>query len=120
MQGLGDLEALVMDELWSTDEPQSVHDLVARLERHKSLAYTTVLTVVTHLHDKGWVSRQKRGRAYFYTATESRAAATARAVRELLDSSADPAAVLLHFARTATARESDILRRGLSGESDQP
>ncbi|WP_280227344.1 BlaI/MecI/CopY family transcriptional regulator [Nocardia farcinica] len=115
MQRLGGLEAEVMNELWSTDEPQSVHDLVERLSGRKQLAYTTILTVVTHLHEKGWVQREKRSRAYFYSPSCSREEATSQALRALLDSSADPSAVLLHFAKTVTDPEFDALRRGRTG-----
>ena len=83
------------------------------------LAYTTILTVVTHLFDKGWVSREKKSRAYFYRPSRSREEATSRALRELLDSSSDSAAVLLHFAKTMTDAENEALRRGLSGEGVQ-
>ena len=90
MHGLGGLEAEVMNELWSTDEPQSVHDLVDRLRDRKEFAYTTILTVVTHLYEKGWVQREKRSRAYFYSPSRSREEATSQALRALLSSSADP------------------------------
>lgn len=112
MQGLGGLEAEVMNELWSTEEPLSVHDLVERLSDRKQFAYTTILTVVTHLHEKGWVLREKRSRAYFYSPSRTREEATSQALRALLDSSADPGAVLLHFAKTVTDPEFDALRRG--------
>ncbi|RQM33059.1 BlaI/MecI/CopY family transcriptional regulator [Rhodococcus ruber] len=119
MHGLGGLEAEVMNELWSTDEPQSVHDLVDRLRDRKEFAYTTILTVVTHLYEKGWVQREKRSRAYFYSPSRSREEATSQALRALLDSSADPSAVLLHFAKTVTDREYDALRRGRTSQAPE-
>ncbi|MCD2107329.1 MULTISPECIES: BlaI/MecI/CopY family transcriptional regulator [Rhodococcus] len=119
MQGLGGLEAEVMDVLWQSDDALSVKDLVEILGERRQLAYTTILTVVTHLYDKGWVSREKKSRAYFYRPSRSREEATSRALRELLDSSSDSAAVLLHFARTMTDAENEALRRGLSGEGAQ-
>ncbi|AWZ22988.1 MULTISPECIES: BlaI/MecI/CopY family transcriptional regulator [Rhodococcus] len=112
MHRLGGLEAEVMNELWSTDEPQSVHDLVDRLRERRELAYTTILTVVTHLYEKGWVRREKRSRAYFYSPSRSREEATSEALRALLDGCTDPSAVLLRFAKTVSDREYDALRRG--------
>lgn len=112
MKGLGGLEAEVMDILWSSAEPLSVHDLLDTLSERKQLAYTTILTVVTHLHEKGWVEREKRSRAYFYFPVRSREEATSQALRELLDSSNDSAAVLLHFAGTVSETEQEALRRG--------
>ncbi|MBM4569040.1 BlaI/MecI/CopY family transcriptional regulator [Rhodococcus hoagii] len=117
MKGLGGLEAEVMDILWASSDPMSVHDLVTTFDEHKPLAYTTVLTVVTHLYDKGWVEREKRSRAYFYFPKQTREEATSRALRELLDASSDSAAVLLHFARTVSETEQAALRKGLRKSS---
>ncbi|BDT85558.1 BlaI/MecI/CopY family transcriptional regulator [Nocardia cyriacigeorgica] len=113
MYGLGGLEAEVMEILWDAPDAMSVHDLVEVLARRKQLAYTTILTVVTHLYEKGWVTREKRSRAYYYSPRNSRAEATSLALRELLDGSNDPAAVLLHFAGTVTEHEEQALRKGL-------
>ncbi|WAL49878.1 BlaI/MecI/CopY family transcriptional regulator [Rhodococcus pyridinivorans] len=119
MQRLGGLEAEVMNELWATDEPLSVHDLVDRLSARKQFAYTTILTVVTHLHEKGWVTREKKSRAYFYSPSRSREEATSQALRALLDSSTDPSAVLLHFAKTVSDHEYDALQRGWSSRRSE-
>ncbi|KAA0021444.1 BlaI/MecI/CopY family transcriptional regulator [Antrihabitans cavernicola] len=120
MKGLGGLEAEVMKRLWTITEPQSVHDLVERLSDRKKLAYTTVLTVVTHLHDKGWVTREKRQRAYFYFPSRSAEEAQSAAVRELLDSTVDSAAVLEQLARTMSDAECAAIRRGWDSRSALP
>jgi predicted transcriptional regulator len=112
MKRLGDLEAEVMNVLWECDQPQSVHDLRA-LMAERQLAYTTIMTVLTHLHEKGWVNRAKRSRAYLYSPAQTRAEATSRALREILDTSTDSAAVLMHFAKTVTDDELDALRGNL-------
>ncbi|MFH5210133.1 BlaI/MecI/CopY family transcriptional regulator [Antrihabitans spumae] len=112
MNGLGSLEARVMDVLWDTTEALTVRDLRERLK--DPFAYTTILTVVGHLYDKGWVDRIMHRRAYLYRPRQSRAEATARALREIIDTSNDPEGVLLHFAKTVTEAESEAFRRGLS------
>lgn len=112
MKELGELEAEVMSKLWTETEPVSVRDLVERLGENRQLAYTTVLTVVTHLHDKGWVDREKRGRAFFYRPSRTRAEATSRRMRQLLDASADSPAVLAHLAGTLSPHEYDAVRTG--------
>ncbi|OZD70509.1 penicillinase repressor [Rhodococcus sp. 06-1059B-a] len=109
MKRLGDLEAEVMNVLWECEDPQSVHDLLAHMSERK-FAYTTILTVVTHLHEKGWVDRVKVSRAYMYSPAQSRAEATSQALREILDTSNDSAAVLMHFAKTVTDEELEALR----------
>ncbi|MFH5228171.1 BlaI/MecI/CopY family transcriptional regulator [Antrihabitans spumae] len=121
IKGLGALEADVMDILWRCAEPQSVRDILDSLtHRNQTFAYTTVLTVMTHLYEKGWVLRDKHGRGFLYRPSRSREEATSRALREILDASADSAAVLLHLARNVSATESEAIRLGLSsGDSSQ-
>ncbi|EHR53072.1 putative transcriptional regulator [Saccharomonospora marina XMU15] len=113
MRGLGELEARVMDVLWSVTQPLRVRDVLQRLDTERPLAYTTVMTVLDNLHGKGYARRQRAGRAYEYTAAESREEVGARLLREVLEASGDTEQVLLHFARSATPEESDILRRAL-------
>ncbi|MBL1073858.1 BlaI/MecI/CopY family transcriptional regulator [Nocardia sp. 2] len=116
MRRLGALESRAMAVLWESPEPLSVHDLVDRLGTAQRVpAYTTVLTVVTHLWEKGWVRREKVSRSYVYRPSRTRAEATTDLLREILDASPDAPAVLLHLARTASAREVEALREGLSG-----
>ena len=113
MKRLGGLESEVMDLLWDADEPQSVRDLVDRFECGAPKAYTTILTVVTHLHEKGWVQREKRSRAYIYSPSRSRDEAASLAMRELLDNSNDSVSALLHFAQNVSDDEYEALRRAL-------
>lgn len=115
---LGELEAAVMDVLWGAAEPYRVRDVRARLADERPLAYTTVMTVLDNLHRKGWVRRELDGRAYLYRPVASREEETARALRDLLDSSGDPEAVLLHFARSVSERESAVLRGALDTDAD--
>ena len=113
MLGLGELEASVMDVLWDAAEPLRVRQVLDELNRHRHLAYTTVMTVLDNLHRKGWVVRDLDNRAYHYRAVTTRAEATARSLREVLDSVDDRESVLLHFVSTVTEEESDVLRRAL-------
>jgi predicted transcriptional regulator len=113
MRGLGELEAAVMDVLWRLPGPLRVRDVLEQLAPHRKLAYTTVMTVLDNLHRKGWVQREMDGRAYRYLPCASREEVTARALRDLLDSSGDVEAVLLHFARSVSERESAVLRDAL-------
>jgi len=113
MFGLGDLESAVMTVLWDAAEPAKVRDVLDRLDTGKDLAYTTVMTVLDNLHRKGWVRRELDGKAYRYKPSLSRAEAATRALRDVLESSGDPEAVLLQFASTVSEREGEVLRSGL-------
>ncbi|UZJ25173.1 BlaI/MecI/CopY family transcriptional regulator [Rhodococcus antarcticus] len=117
--GLGELEAAVMQVLWDSQEPRSVRDVLDSLNEERSLAYTTVLTVLDNLHRKEWVAREKVSRAFLYRAVETRDQAAARALRVILDGAGDTEAVLLHFARTVSPGESIALRQALAEGSGQ-
>lgn len=120
VKSLGELEAAVMDVLWRADEPLRVREVLDVLTPRRPLAYTTVLTVLDNLHRKGWVVRDKDGKAYRYRPAGTREEITARTLRRVLESSAHPDLVLLHFARSASERELDILKQVLDErESDR-
>jgi len=113
MRGLGELESAVMDVLWSMPGPLRVRDVLDELAPGRTLAYTTVMTVLDNLHRKGWVQREMQGRAYRYRSAASREEVTARALRSLLDSSGDAEAALLHFVRSVSDWEVSVLREAL-------
>jgi predicted transcriptional regulator len=110
--GLGELESAVMDIVWRAEEPAKVRDVLDALSG-KTLAYTTVMTVLDNLYRKGWVQRERDGKAFRYRPAVSRDEAAARTMRAVLESSGDPEAALLHFASTASDREVELLRSGL-------
>ena len=120
MTRLGSLERAVMDVLWEAGAAMSVHDLVDALT-DRDLAYTTVLTVVTNLHKKQFLGREKISRAYRYFPLQSREEATSQTLRQVLDASGDSTAVLMHFARMVTPEERAVLSEHLSRtRTDRP
>ncbi|XVV00716.1 BlaI/MecI/CopY family transcriptional regulator [Actinosynnema sp. CA-248983] len=117
MHGLGELEAAVMEVLWRAPAPVKVRDVLDELNKDRALAYTTVMTVLDNLHRKGWVDRERDGKAFRYEAAVSRTEAAAKALREVLTASGDPEGALLHFARSASERETELLRKALPRKS---
>jgi predicted transcriptional regulator len=70
---LFDLEAEIMEIIWEFQHPEfSVGEVVNVLEHRREIAYTTVMTTVVRLYEKGLLSRTKHGRKYLYTAIQSR------------------------------------------------
>lgn len=65
---LGPLEAEVMQILWPAGKPLSVRAVVDEMNkgRSTSLAYTTVMTVMTRLAEKEILTRHLQGRGYLY------------------------------------------------------
>jgi predicted transcriptional regulator len=81
---LGELEGQVMRVLWDIQEG-AVQDVSARLDTGKNLAYTTVMTVLSRLVEKGFLSREKRGRAYVYRPTVSQQSIADSALQLVVD-----------------------------------
>lgn len=113
MRQFGDLEAVVMDHLWSSSEPLTVREVLERIDREPPLAYTTVLTVMDNLHRKGYLIREKAGRAFQYQPTKDRSAHTAELMHELLSGSGDSSVTLLRFLDTMSPSEVKRLKRAL-------
>ena len=82
-QPLTPLELEIMCVLWETG-PANVQAVQSRLES-RSLAYTTVQTMLNILHRKGKVKRQLKDRAYIYRPVLSRQGAVRQAVGEVLE-----------------------------------
>jgi predicted transcriptional regulator len=94
---LGELEAAVMDRLWSIDGTATVRDVLEQLQEHRRLAYTTVMSTLDNLHRKGFVGRTRDGRAFRYHTLRSRAEYRAELMRQALGAEAEREAVLTHF-----------------------
>lgn len=65
-QVLGALEAEVMRLLWECPH-QTVVEVEERLRRRREIAHTTVLTTLDRMYRKGYLTREKRGKAFVYT-----------------------------------------------------
>ena len=116
VRGFGELEAAIMERIWSAGRPLLVREVQDMLRPERQLAYNTVLTVVDILHRKGWLSREKEGRAYRYWATISKDEYTARLMGEALEASSDRVATLRRFVERIDPAEAAQLRE-LLGEA---
>ncbi|RZT85656.1 putative transcriptional regulator [Pseudonocardia sediminis] len=97
MRQLGALEAEVMGQLWSADRSHTVREVLDGLRISRDLAYTTVLSTMGNLLDKGYLTRVSEGRAHRYEPTLSRAEYAARLMREAMTHGGDEDLVLLRF-----------------------
>ncbi len=61
-----------------------VREVVDDLCRDRPLACTAVVTVMENLHRKGWLRRERDGRAWRYEPTSSRSAYTAALMNDAL------------------------------------
>ena len=65
-KSLGVLESGVMDIIWKKDEV-TVRETVNTIRQNRQIAYTTVMTVMDNLYKKGFLSRKKVKRSYYYS-----------------------------------------------------
>ncbi|MFC4565543.1 BlaI/MecI/CopY family transcriptional regulator [Nocardiopsis mangrovi] len=105
---LGELESRVMRVLWDRREPMTVRSVLERLNESgpRPVAYTTVLTVMSRLADKGALVRTAAGRGHLYTAAAADEAALA--VDDVLRTYGDSA--VSHFLDRA-AGDPELLER---------
>lgn len=119
MRGLGQLEATVMGQVWATGDPVTVRDVLGALERDRQIAYTTVMTVMDNLHSKGFLTRERVGRAYAYRAARPREEYEADLMEGVLAASADRSATLMHFVERISAAELVELRALLATADEE-
>jgi len=114
-RGHGSLELQVLQVLAASGAqvltPGEVRD---RLDQ--DLAYTTVMTVLTRLTEKGKVERQRIGRGYAYSLVTDPAAEIAAAMHRAMAGN-DHAAVLRRFVGTLSQADERLLSRLLRPES---
>lgn len=115
MRGFGDLEAVVMDHMWRLESPATVRKVLDELPTARPLAYTTVLTVMDNLHSKGFLARERDGRAFLYWPTRTRAEHAAELMSEALADSGNPTDALMRFVEQMPAEEVTRLRSMLRG-----
>lgn len=93
---VGELESEVLELLWKSEGWLSGRELWERLG-DDTRAYTTVMTVLGHLVEKGLATRVEEGRGHVYRAAGDPDELTAQAIRSLLATTEDPRAALAHF-----------------------
>ena len=113
MRQLGELEAVIMDRLWEWGRPVLVREVVEDLHGDRPLAYTTVMTVMENLHGRGWLRRQRDGRASRYEPTGSRSGYTAALMSEALATNPDRRTALAHFVLQMSPHDAALLREAL-------
>ncbi len=113
MARFGDLEAAIMDVVWAAEAPVRVREVSGQLNRDRPLAFNTVQTVMENLYRKGWLVRQKDGRAYQYEPARTRDDYAAGLLAEALSAAGDPAATLVRLAGNLAPGEAARLRAAL-------
>lgn len=110
-RGPGPLEIAVMAAVASADRPVSVSEVQKLLPNEP--AYTTVMTTLSRLADKGALTQHREGRAFQYVLSAPpdalNDAVTARRMRQLLSDGSDRAGVLARFVAELDPEEEQLL-----------
>ena len=117
-RGMGELESAVLGQLWAAGEPLTpagVRDALG-----DELAYTTVMTILARLWEKGLLKRQRRGRAFAYWPSVSEAELAAQRMRATLDRTTDREKALASFVDELSVKDERALRRILGRLDAKP
>lgn len=115
----GELEGEVLAALWASEDAMTPAEVLRRVDR--ALAYTTVMTTLGRLFEKGLVERRRAGRGYAYLPIVREADLAGGRFRALLDRGHDREAVLQGFVSKLSAEEAEVLRELLrAGGETQP
>ncbi|WP_222635251.1 MULTISPECIES: BlaI/MecI/CopY family transcriptional regulator [unclassified Rhodococcus (in: high G+C Gram-positive bacteria)] len=113
VRGFGELEAVVMDRVWAREGATTVREIFDELTEQRDIAYTTVMSTMDNLHRKGWLAREKAGKAFRYWPTLTREEHSANLMRDAFDGGGRTDVVLAHFVDRMSDEESASLRAAL-------
>jgi len=114
--GLTALELEIMQQVW-TLEAATVRQVYEALLERRHIAYTTVMTMMKILEQKGFLKKKQVDRAYLYTPTQPQKQVVGGMVRDFVNrvfnGSAEP--LLLHLVEDQQLTEKDLdeIRRAI-------
>jgi predicted transcriptional regulator len=114
----GGLEHEVLAVLLAAEKPMTAGQV--RAVMGGKLAYTTVMTVLSRIAEKGLAMRTREGRAHVYAPVRDGAAVTALRMRRLLDAGDDRAAVLARFVGSLSDADEAMLVQMLANPDREP
>ncbi len=82
---LGETEMEVLHHVWKAGEA-SVSDVRERILKDRKVAYTTIMTVMKKLADKGYLQYHKEGRSYVYAPAQKPNKVQHSLLRRLMES----------------------------------
>jgi predicted transcriptional regulator len=103
---LTDLELKIMQIVWGLDRA-TVRDVYEELNKSRKIAYTTVMTMMRILEQKGHLKKSQRERAYVYQPTKPKKEVIRKLVQDFLgrvfNGSAEP--LLVHLVEDSQISE---------------
>jgi predicted transcriptional regulator len=115
-------ELAIMKVVWRKDE-STVRDVHDALSETREIAYTTVMTLMRILHEKGYLTKTTHEKAHVYRAAKPRQQVVGGMVRDFLDRVFDGAsdALLVHLAKDnkLTAKQKRIVQQLLDDDGGE-
>ncbi|GLZ14585.1 transcriptional regulator BlaI [Actinomadura sp. NBRC 104425] len=118
-----------MEVLWERDgaglPAATARDVSRALASERDLAHTTVMTVLDRLAKKGFLQRERDGRAWRYRPVASREEYVTELMLGALNETGDRDAALVRFVHSVSQTEADVIRQALAeltgnGTADGP
>jgi predicted transcriptional regulator len=115
-------ELAIMKIVWRTDQA-TVRDVHEALNEVRPVAYTTVMTMMRILEQKGYLTKATHEKAHVYRPAKPRQQVIGGMVRDFLDRVFDGAsdALLVHLAKDnkLTAKQKKIVRQLLDEKESE-
>ena len=104
-----ELELEILKVVWQI-EPATVRQVRDALSGVRDLAYTTVMTVMSIMSDKGYLKRRKDGRSYVYEAVYREQKTSRGLLQDVIDRVFDGSAtaVMQHLLETSDIDEDEL------------
>jgi len=80
---LGELQQQIMGIVWQSEKPVTISDVCVVLSKKRKIAYTTVMTIMGRLVEKGLLIRDLSGSSYLYRPRVNREKFVERAVHNI-------------------------------------
>jgi predicted transcriptional regulator len=111
----GTLESEALAILRAAGQALTPGEVRERLAGQRELTYSTVVTIVSRLHAKGMLSRQRAGRGFCYAPVDAASLAAGR-MSDALSSGPGRDAVLSRFVSGLSGRDAELLRQLLGDD----
>ncbi len=106
-----------MEVLWAREDggtgAATARDVSRALAGDRDLAHTTVMTVLDRLAKKGFLQRERDGRAWRYRPVASRERYVTELMLGALDETGDRGAALVHFVQSVSEDEAAVIAKAL-------
>ena len=116
----GELENRVLEILWASGRPLTAREVHNVLSEDRALAYTTPLTILVRLYEKGLLLRGRSGRAFTYRPIRDREESAAERMRQVLEAAGDQSVALARFVESLDEQDRARLRTALRSAGRQP